>query len=189
MVTAALTELEQAGVTDAAEVVVADAGYWHQKQMESVVNKGIQVLIPPDAGKRRGTRPGWDGGRYAHMRRVLESELGGGLYRKRKAMIEPVFAQHQVQPPDRPLPTPRKIRRTLRVATDHRHPQPPEAPQAPNSRRGGLKGLPPANRKTTAPSGQAPRDSLASDDYRRGALTTAGHTLYATASLAARRRP
>ena len=26
------------------------------------------------------------------MRRVLETELGGALYRKRKAMIEPVFA-------------------------------------------------------------------------------------------------
>ena len=84
--------LSAAGVSDTVEVVVADAGYWHQKQMESVVNKGIQVLIPPDAGKRRGTRPGWDGGIYAHMRRVLETELGGGLYRKRKAMIEPVFA-------------------------------------------------------------------------------------------------
>ncbi len=92
MVTAAETELEQAGVTDTVEVVVADAGYWHQRQMESVINKGIQVLIPPDAGKRRGTRPGWDGGIYAHMRRVLQTDLGGGLYRKRKAMIEPVFA-------------------------------------------------------------------------------------------------
>ena len=92
MVNAAQTELEAAGVTDTLEVVVADAGYWHQKQMEAVINKGIQVLIPPDAGKRRGTRPGWDGGAYAHMRRVLETDLGGGLYRKRKAMIEPVFA-------------------------------------------------------------------------------------------------
>ncbi len=92
MVNATEAELERAGVTDAIEVVVADAGYWHQKQMERVINKGIQVLIPPDAGKRRGTRPGWDGGAYAHMRRVLETDLGGGLYRKRKAMIEPVFA-------------------------------------------------------------------------------------------------
>jgi len=92
MVNTAGAELARAGVTDTVEVVVADAGYWHQKQMESVINKGIQVLIPPDAGKRRGTRPGWDGGAYAHMRRVLETELGGGLYRKRKAMIEPVFA-------------------------------------------------------------------------------------------------
>src|SRR5271155_3236543 len=92
MVNAAETELERAGVTDTPAVVVADAGYWHQKQMESVINKGIQILIPPDAGKRRGTRPGWDGGAYAHMRRVLETDHGGGLYRKRKAMIEPVFA-------------------------------------------------------------------------------------------------
>ncbi len=92
MVTATETELDRAGVTDTPEVVVADAGYWHQKQMESVINKGIQVLIPPDAGKRRGTRPGWDGGPYAHMRRVLQTDHGGGLYRKRKAMIEPVFA-------------------------------------------------------------------------------------------------
>jgi hypothetical protein len=88
MVTAAQTELERVGVSDTPEVVVADAGYWHQKQMEGVINKGIQVLIPPDAG----ARPGWDGGAYAHMRRVLEAELGGGLYRQRKAMIEPVFA-------------------------------------------------------------------------------------------------
>jgi transposase len=92
MVNATETELEQAGVTDNVEVVVADAGYWHQKQMESVIDKGIQVLIPPDAGKRRGTRPGWDGGAYAHMRRVLQTDHGGGLYAKRKAMIEPVFA-------------------------------------------------------------------------------------------------
>jgi hypothetical protein len=92
MVHATERELEQAGVTETPEVVVADAGYWHQKQMESVINKGIQILIPPDAGTRRGTRPGWDGGRYAHMRRVLETDLGGGLDRKRKAMIEPVFA-------------------------------------------------------------------------------------------------
>jgi len=92
MVSATQSELTAAGVTDALEVIVADAGYWHEKQMEAVINDGIQVLIPPDAGKRRGTRPGWDGGRYAHMRRVLETELGGALYRKRKAMIEPVFA-------------------------------------------------------------------------------------------------
>jgi len=30
------------------------------------------------------------------MRRVLETDLGGGLYRKRKAMIEPVFANTKV---------------------------------------------------------------------------------------------
>jgi hypothetical protein len=92
MVTTAQAELQRAGVSDTVRVVVADAGYWHQKQMEAVINKGIQVLIPPDAGKRKDTRPGWDGGPYAHMRRVLQTDLGSALYRKRKAMIEPVFA-------------------------------------------------------------------------------------------------
>jgi len=79
-------------VTDTPAVVVADAGYWHQAQMENVINKGMQVLIPPDATKRKGARPGWDGGAYAFMRRVLETDHGGGLYRKRQGMIEPVFA-------------------------------------------------------------------------------------------------
>jgi hypothetical protein len=52
MVSAAQHELEGAGVTQTPEVLVADAGYWHQAQMENVINQGIQVLIPPDAGTR-----------------------------------------------------------------------------------------------------------------------------------------
>jgi transposase len=91
IVTAARNELATAGVTAKPEVVLADAGYWHQKQMESIVSGGVQVLIPPDADQRKGTRPGWSGGYYAFMRSVLASELGGELYRKRKSMIEPVF--------------------------------------------------------------------------------------------------
>jgi hypothetical protein len=92
MVDAAINELAQAGITDSPEVVIADAGYWHQVQMENVVNRGIQVLIPPDGGKRTRARPGWDGGLYAFMRRVLKTDHGGELYRKRKTMIETVFA-------------------------------------------------------------------------------------------------
>ena len=71
--------------------MLADAGYWHQQQMERLVSDGIQVLIRPDGDQRKGTRPGWNTGYYAFMRRVLETDLGGGLYRKRKTMIEPVF--------------------------------------------------------------------------------------------------
>ena len=60
--------------------------------MERIVDRGIQVLIPPDAKSRKGTRPGWDGGLYAFMRRVLETDAGGELYAKRHTMIEPIFA-------------------------------------------------------------------------------------------------
>jgi hypothetical protein len=60
--------------------------------VERIVSDGIAVLIRPDAKKRGGARPGWDGGLYAFMRRVLATEHGGALYRKRQTMVEPVFA-------------------------------------------------------------------------------------------------
>ena len=92
VVCAAERELAGAGIAEALAAVVADAGYWHHDQMDALAGRGIQVLIPPDAGKRRGARPGWDGGRYACMRRVLETEPGKQLYGKRQVTIEPVFA-------------------------------------------------------------------------------------------------
>jgi hypothetical protein len=93
MVKATNDELAGIGVSDTPGVAVADSGYWHEQQIDEVVNTGTQVLIPPDAGKRNTPRRGWDGARYAFMRTVLAADYGGGLYRKRKAMVEPVFAQ------------------------------------------------------------------------------------------------
>jgi transposase len=92
MVDAVRRELQTAGVSELPEVVLADAGYWHQVQMQELAGDGIAVLIPPDAKKRKGTRPGWDGGLYAFMRGVLATPTGAALYGKRTAMIEPVFA-------------------------------------------------------------------------------------------------
>jgi transposase len=92
MIDAAERELAAAGIHGSPDVVLADAGYWHQDQIEQIVSRGTKVLIPPDAGKRKGTRPGWDGGFYAFMRRVLDSDDGGALYAKRQGMVEPVFA-------------------------------------------------------------------------------------------------
>jgi hypothetical protein len=89
---AARAELAKAGVSESPEVVLADAGYWHQDQMEAIVSRGTKVLIPPDSSNRKGKRPGWDKGAYAFMRRVLETDAGKELYVKRKSMIEPVFA-------------------------------------------------------------------------------------------------
>lgn len=76
------------------EVVLADAGYWHGRQIENIVAGGIQVLVAPDSGlRKRTTRPGWSGGLYDFMRRVLQSDHGSALYRKRQATVEPVFGQ------------------------------------------------------------------------------------------------
>jgi hypothetical protein len=92
MIEAALGELDQAGVSEKPTVAVADAQYWNEQHMDDVTaGHGIQVLIPPDSGKRKGERPGWTGGRYSFMRRVLATETGKQTYRKRQQSIEPVF--------------------------------------------------------------------------------------------------
>jgi hypothetical protein len=92
MIRAAEHELRRAGIEEPPEIVLADAGYWHQVQIERLLSDGLTVLIAPDAKKRAGARPGWDGGLYAFMRRVLATEPGGALYAKRQTMIEPIFA-------------------------------------------------------------------------------------------------
>jgi Transposase DDE domain len=106
--------------------------------MDDVVAKhGIQVLIPPDSGKRKGERPGWTGGRYSFMRRVLGSDHGRATYRKRQQSIEPVYGHTKHN---------RKIyrfncrgRNAVRTEwlSDH-DPQPDQAAQASTRRCGGL---------------------------------------------------
>jgi transposase len=92
MIEAALRELQQAGVSEKPEVAVADAAYWNEQHMDHLIGEHhIQVLIPPDSGKRQGERPGWTGGRYSFMRRVLATDLGRETYRKRQRSIEPVY--------------------------------------------------------------------------------------------------
>jgi transposase len=92
MVRATRRELAAVDLGDP-EVVVGDAGYWHQRQIEAVVSDGIQVLVPPDAGLRKGARPGWTGGLYDFMRRAIATPAGRALYRRRQITIEPVFGQ------------------------------------------------------------------------------------------------
>jgi len=92
MITAAITEFQQAGIKGRIETALADAQYWNEEHMDEVIaNKHIQVLIPPDGSATGKQRAGWQGGRYTWMRTVLATDHGGDLYRKRKQMIEPVF--------------------------------------------------------------------------------------------------
>jgi transposase len=86
------SELSRAGVDEPPGVVVADAGYWHQQQMERAMADGVTVLITPDSRTRKGSRRyGWEGGLYAFMRAVINSEAGGALYKLRAQLIEPAF--------------------------------------------------------------------------------------------------
>jgi hypothetical protein len=107
------------------EVVPADAGYWHQRQIETVVRDGIQVLVSPDSSLRRGARPGWTGGLYDVMRSVLTTP-DGALYRRRQATIEPVFGQLKFNRQIRRFQRTRQGSLPVGMAAHRRDPQPPE---------------------------------------------------------------
>ena len=78
---------------DTPGLVLGDAGYWKNDAIQGLVNQGIQVLIAPDADRRKEPRPGRRGGLYDFTRRILQSEWGKQLYLKRQGMVEPVFGQ------------------------------------------------------------------------------------------------
>jgi transposase len=93
MVSAAVRELQHAGVSERPWTVLADAGYWHTKQIEKLRGDGFEVLVPPDSTGREDARPGWDGGIYEAMREALRTPEGRKQYLKRTTSIEPVFGQ------------------------------------------------------------------------------------------------
>ena len=93
MLDATLSHLERHGVSEQPDVVLADAGYWHNRQIQQVTDRGIEVLVPPDGTMREGKRPGWEHGFYEAMRRKLTSKRGRNLYAQRKITVEPVYGQ------------------------------------------------------------------------------------------------
>jgi hypothetical protein len=93
MLNAVRRELANVGIDQPPEAVVADAGYWHKTQMQRITEAGIELLVPPDGGKREGTRPGWNDGLNEQMRDKLSTDHGKQLYQQRTITIEPVFGQ------------------------------------------------------------------------------------------------
>jgi transposase len=93
MLDTALAHLHRHDVSDVPDAVVADAGYWHTPQLAAITDRGIQVLVPPDGGKREGLRPGWEHGRYDQMRQTLATDTGRARYALRKITIEPIYGQ------------------------------------------------------------------------------------------------
>ena len=93
MLDTTLRHLERHGVTDMPDAVLGDAGYWHNRQIQAITDRGIEVLIPPDGTMREGKRPGWEHGFYEQMRCKLSNERGRKLYAQRKITVEPVYGQ------------------------------------------------------------------------------------------------
>jgi transposase len=96
MITRATDELARAGITDQPEVALADAGYWNSPHISQLAEQGIRSLVRPDADTRKAPTRIRSGPLYEQMRELLETEEGKQLYRRRQAIIEPVFAQTKV---------------------------------------------------------------------------------------------
>jgi hypothetical protein len=58
MLDTALAKLKRRGVTETPHALLADAGYWHNRRIQAICDRGIDVLIPLDGTMRDGKRPG-----------------------------------------------------------------------------------------------------------------------------------
>jgi transposase len=96
-----MVETARANVRDAGfrrprrTTILADAGYWSEANLGALeATPGTRALIAPNPGKRRRpgsrapARPGRD-----RMRRRLAHPTSAALYRRRAAIVEPVFGQ------------------------------------------------------------------------------------------------
>jgi transposase len=92
MLDLAASELERAGSAERPGIVLADAGYWSTAQIDRVRGGPTVPLVAVDADARAGPRPDRSGGPYEFMRGALRTPTGTDLYRRRKWMVEPVFA-------------------------------------------------------------------------------------------------
>jgi hypothetical protein len=92
IVSATERELNEAGVDERPEVVLADAGYWSNTHIDALRERGLIPIVAADTTRSRPRKTRL-GGPYDFMRRVLASESGGELYSRRLGMVEPVFGQ------------------------------------------------------------------------------------------------
>jgi transposase len=94
LIAAARGQLAAAGVHQAPQTALADAGYWHLRQIEELTAGGLNVLVPPDGHARTGPPAANKRGPLAtRMRARLARPEGRELYRRRQKIIEPIFGQ------------------------------------------------------------------------------------------------
>ncbi len=80
-------------------VASADAGYFSAKAVEDKALTGVDLYVPPDKQKHRDVPPPVDnpvpedGPVGERMRHKLRTDQGRDIYRRRKAIVEPVFGQ------------------------------------------------------------------------------------------------
>lgn len=86
----AAANLERIGVTEPIAEVLADSGYWSQRQVTELQDQGVRVLVPPRAGSARTPDRLHPVGQ--EMLKTLSTPEGKTAYQRRQQIIEPVFA-------------------------------------------------------------------------------------------------
>jgi hypothetical protein len=80
----------------------ADTGFWNQQQVETIQGQGIDLHVATGKQKHGKTsqpaggdpaEAGEEPSLRERMKQKLSSEAGRGVYRMRKAIVEPVFGQ------------------------------------------------------------------------------------------------
>lgn len=93
-----MVDLIEATCGEPPATVVADSGYYSNWNVERMEQRGVDAYVPDSnlarelnlghqADDRRATDP-----RHIRMRTRMRTERGTSLYRRRKAIVEPVFA-------------------------------------------------------------------------------------------------
>jgi hypothetical protein len=127
MITSVRRELARAGVEQAPEVVLADAGYSHHVQMQRLA--GERPDGPRSARRQQARRRAAGLGRRAlcvHAPR-LGQRAGRRALRQAPGDDRAGLRRHQVQPPHRPLLTPRPSGHAVGMASHECRPQPAQA--------------------------------------------------------------
>lgn len=90
----ATEELERIDAAERPHTLLADSGYWNQAQMTAARAGGLETIIPTKAIDRTRARKiaARQGPEAERMDRLLATDEGMALYRRRKQIVEPVFA-------------------------------------------------------------------------------------------------
>jgi len=104
MITAATHSLADAGIEAVPKLVLADAGYCSQDNLEQISDRKVNALIATGRIRRnervqdtpRGPIPK-DATRRERMARRLRTNPGRADYARRKAIVEPAFGQMKVR--------------------------------------------------------------------------------------------
>ena len=84
-------------------IITADAGYFSEANLRVAGDAAVDVYIPPDReyhGVRAGAGPAAPcrrGEASIQMRAKLQTMTGEAIYRRRKGIVEPVFAYIKAQ--------------------------------------------------------------------------------------------